>query len=110
MSIKNVIWNSSSELHVPELVYIFTLKFVQNGFNPSCTPCSSLIHLLLDSNLLYKSGHILLNCMSSLIGKETGYKNRGNMFHMHLVFIVQYVAFSEPILVKRFCQDFIKTS
>lgn len=36
--------------------------------------------------------------------------NRSNMFHITFVFIVQYVAVSEPILVERVCQDFIEIS
>lgn len=71
---------------------------------------NSLIHRLLDFNLLNKWGHILLNCISSLIGKEACSMNRSNMFHIILVFIVQTVAFSEPILVERVCQDFIQIS
>lgn len=74
------------------------------------TQRNSLIHRLLDFNLLNKWGHILLNCISSLIGKEACSMNRSNMFHIILVFIVQTVAFSEPILVERVCQDFIQIS
>lgn len=36
--------------------------------------------------------------------------NRSNMVHITFVFMLQYVALSEPILVERVCQDFIKIS
>lgn len=35
--------------------------------------------------------------------------NRSNMFHIGLVFIVQYVALSETVLMEQLCQNFIKT-